>query len=150
MLMLCMVLAVTGVAAYFSGNELFISGANISISIVTLLLGAVGLYGITAYAVSVRRRELGVRMALGARPVDVRRMVSLGALRLACAGITIGMACTLATARLLRGLLYGVSPTDLVTLSVTPVALLVVTFAASWMAARRAAAVEPAEALRAQ
>ncbi|HEX5480533.1 MAG TPA: ABC transporter permease [Dehalococcoidia bacterium] len=119
-------------------------------SIVTLLLGAVGLYGITAYAVSIRRRELGIRMALGARPADVSRMVSLGALRLAGIGIVIGMACTLAASRLLRGLLYGVSPTDPVTLSVTPVALLVVAIAASWMAARRAAAVEPAEALRAQ
>jgi predicted permease len=119
-------------------------------SIATLLLGAVGLYGITAYAVSIRRRELGIRMALGARPADVSRMISLGALRLARMGIGIGMACTLATARLLRGLLYGVSPTDLVTLSATPVALLVVTLAASWIAARRAAAVHPAEALRSQ
>jgi predicted permease len=119
-------------------------------SIVTLLLGAVGLYGITAYAVSIRRRELGIRMALGARPVDVSRMVSLHGLRLATLGIVIGLACTLAASRLLRALLYGVSPTDPVTLSVTPVALLVVAFIASWMAARRAAGVEPAEALRAQ
>jgi predicted permease len=122
----------------------------VAASIVTLLLGAVGLYGITAYAVSIRRREFGIRMALGARPVDVSRMVSLGALRLAGAGIVIGMACTLAAARLLRGLLYGVSPTDLTTLSVTPVALLVIALAASWMAARHAAAVDPAEALRSQ
>jgi ABC-type lipoprotein release transport system permease subunit len=77
-------------------------------------------------------------------------MVSLGALRLAVAGIVIGMACTLATVRLLRGLLYGVSPTDLMTLSVTPVALLVIALAASWTAARRAAAVDPSEALRSQ
>jgi predicted permease len=122
----------------------------VAASIVTLLLGAVGLYGVTAYAVSIRRREFGIRMALGARPVDVSRMVSLGALRLAVAGIVIGMACTLATVRLLRGLLYGVSPTDLMTLSVTPVALLVIALAASWTAARRAAAVDPAEALRSQ
>jgi predicted permease len=119
-------------------------------SIVTLLLGAVGLYGITAYAVSIRRREFGIRMALGARPVDVSRMVSLGALRLAGAGILIGMGCTLVAARLLRGLLYGVSPTDPMTLSATPVVLLVVALAASGMAARRAAAVDPAEALRAE
>ena len=62
----------------------------------------------------------------------------------------IGTACALATSRLLRGLLYGVAPTDLVTLSVTPVALLVVEFIASWIPARRAAAVHPAEALRSQ
>jgi predicted permease len=117
-------------------------------SAVTLLLGAVGLYGILAYSVSTRRRELGIRMALGARPADVGRMVSLDGLRLAGAGIAIGTACALATSRLLRGLLYGVSPTDLVTLSMTPVALLVVAFLASWIPARRAAAVHPAEALQ--
>jgi hypothetical protein len=119
-------------------------------SVVTLLLGAVGLYGVTAYAVSIRRRELGIRMALGARPAEVSRMVSLGALRLAGAGIVIGMACTLAAARLLRGLLYDTSPTDLTTLSVTSAALLAVALAASWLAARRVGAVHPAEALRSQ
>lgn len=119
-------------------------------SIVTSLLGAVGLYGIMAYSVSIRRRELGIRMALGARPQDVSRMVSLDGLRLAGLGIVIGTACALATSRLLRGLLYSVGPTDLVTLSVTPVALLVVAFIASWIPARRAAAVHPAEALQSQ
>jgi predicted permease len=116
----------------------------------TLLLGAVGLYGITAYAVSSRRRELGIRLALGARPAEVSRMVSLHGLRLAGIGIAIGMVCALATARLLRGLLYGVSPTDPATLSIAAVALLVVAIVASWIAARRAAAVEPAETLRSQ
>lgn len=119
-------------------------------SMATLLLGAVGLYGITAYVASTRRREIGIRMALGARPVDVSRMVSLHGLRLAGVGIVVGMACTLATAWLLDGLLYGVSATDPATLSVTPVVLLVVAFLASWIAARRAAAVEPAEALRSE
>jgi predicted permease len=117
---------------------------------VTLLLGAVGLYGILAYSVSIRRRELSIRMALGARPADISRMVSLHGLRLAGAGIVIGTACALATAQLLRGLLYGVSPTDLVTLSATPAALLVVAFLASWIPAHRAVAVPPAEALRSQ
>ncbi|MBV9774638.1 MAG: ABC transporter permease [Gemmatimonadetes bacterium] len=117
--------------------------------IVTSLLGAVGLYGMMAYGVSIRRRELGVRMALGAQPADVSRIVSLGGLRLAGIGIVIGTACTLATSRLVRGLLYGVSPTDPVILTVTAVALLVVAFVASWIPARRAAAVHPAESLRA-
>ena len=119
-------------------------------SVVTLFLGAVGLYGVMAYSVSIRRRELGIRMALGARPADISRMVSLHGLRLAGAGIVIGTACALATSRLLRGLLYGVSPTDLVTLSATPAALLVVAFIASWIPAHRAAAVPPAEALQSQ
>jgi putative ABC transport system permease protein len=119
-------------------------------SVVTLFLGAVGLYGVMAYSVSIRRRELGIRMALGARPADISRMVSLHGLRLAGVGIVIGTACALATSRLLRGLLYGVSPTDLVTLSATPAALLAVAFIASWIPAHRAAAVHPAEALQSQ
>jgi putative ABC transport system permease protein len=119
-------------------------------SVVTSLLGAVGLYGLMAYSVSIRRRELGLRMALGARPADISRMISLHGLRLAGVGIVIGTACALATSRLLRGLLYGVSPTDLVTLSATPAVLLAVAFIASWIPARRAAAVHPAEALRSQ
>ena len=119
-------------------------------SAVTLLLGAVGLYGILAYSVSLRRRELGVRMALGARPADISRMVSLQGLRLAGVGIVLGTACALATSQLLRGLLYGVSPTDLVTLGATSAALLVVAFIASWIPAHRAAAVDPAEALQSQ
>ena len=119
-------------------------------SVVTSLLAAVGLYGIMAYAVSIRRRELGIRMALGARPRDVSRMVSLVGLRLASVGIAIGIASTLLTSQLLRGLLYGVSPTDLVTLSVTPVAVFVVAFVATWIPARQAAALHPSEALRSQ
>jgi ABC-type antimicrobial peptide transport system permease subunit len=77
-------------------------------------------------------------------------MISLHGLRLAGVGIVIGTACALATSRLLRGLLYGVSPTDLVTLSATPAVLLAVAFIASWIPARRASAVDPAEALRSQ
>ncbi len=119
-------------------------------SVVTLLLGAVGLYGLMAYSVSIRRRELGIRMALGARPADISRMVWLHGLRLAGVGIVIGTACALATSQLLRGLLYGVSPADLVTLSATPAVLLVVAFIASWVPAHRATAVHPAEVLRSQ
>jgi predicted permease len=119
-------------------------------SVVTSLLAAVGLYGIMAYAVSVRRRELGIRMALGARPRDVSRMVLLVGLRLASVGIAIGIASTLCTSQLLRGLLFGVSPTDLVTLSVAPVAVFVVAFVATWIPARNAAALRPSEALRSQ
>ena len=125
-------------------------GGDIDASAVTLLLGAVGLYGVMAYSVSIRRRELGIRMALGARPADISRTVSWHGLRLGGSGIVIGMACALATSRLLRGLLYGVSPTDLVTLSATPAVLLVVAFIASWIPAHRAAAVHPAEVLQSQ
>ncbi len=119
-------------------------------SVVTSLLAAVGLYGIMAYTVTIRRRELGIRMAVGAAPRDVSRMVWLVGLRLASVGIAIGIASTLLTSQLLRGLLYGVSPTDLVTLSVTPVAVFVVAFVATWIPARHAAALHPSEALRSQ
>jgi predicted permease len=117
-------------------------------SAVAMTLGAVGLYGVVAYGVSVRRREIGVRLALGARPADVSRAVSLGALRLAAAGVAIGMVCALAFTRLLRGLLYEVSATDPWVLGLTAAGLLVVALVAGWLPARRAAAVDPAEALR--
>jgi ABC-type antimicrobial peptide transport system permease subunit len=119
-------------------------------SVVTSVLAAVGLYGVMAYAVSIRRREIGVRMALGALPRDVRRMVSLAGLRLAGVGIAIGMASTLLTSPLVRGLLYGVSPTDPVTLGVTSVAVFVVALVATWIPARQAAALDPSEALRSE
>lgn len=119
-------------------------------SVVTSLLAAVGLYGIIAYGVSVRRRELGIRLALGARPADVRRMVSVDGLRVAVIGVAIGMACALAATQALRGFLYGVGPIDLVTFCLTPVAVFLLASVASWIPARRAAAISPAEALRAQ
>jgi putative ABC transport system permease protein len=119
-------------------------------SLVTSLLAAVGLYGLMAYTVIMRRREIGIRMAVGAAPRDVSRMVSLVGLRLAGVGIAIGTASTLLTSQLLRGMLYGVSPTDLVTLSVTPVLVFVVAFVATWIPARQAAALHPSEALRSQ
>lgn len=117
-------------------------------SVITLLLGAVGLYGVMAYSVSIRSRELSIRMALGASPAGVTRMVSLAGLRLAGVGVVIGMAGAVAASQVLRGLLYGVSPTDLVTLSATPLSLLMVALIASWIPARRAAGVHPSEALR--
>jgi predicted permease len=117
---------------------------------VTCLLGAIGLYGVMAYGVDMRRRELGIRLALGARPADVVRMVSLGGLRIAAIGIVVGIVCTLVTSRLMRGMLYDVSPTDLVTLSVTPLVLLLIALGASWIPTRRAASVDPAEVLRSQ
>ncbi len=119
-------------------------------SAVTSLLAAVGLYGIMEYTVSTRRRELGVRMALGAHPRELRRMVSLDGLRLAGVGIAIGIGCTLPAWQLMRSLLYGVSSTDLVALALTPVIVLVVAFVATWVPACHAAAVDPGEALRSQ
>lgn len=117
-------------------------------SVIALLLGAVGLYGVMAYGVSLRQREIGVRLALGAQPSDVRRMVSRGGLGLAAIGVVIGTACALGVTRLLRGLLYDISPTDPLTLGATSVVLLAMAFLASWIPARRASSLDPVEALR--
>ncbi len=117
-------------------------------SFLALVLGAVGIYGVMAYVVSLRQREIGVRMALGARPADVSRMISRHGVGLALTGVMIGIGCTLALTRFLRGILYDVSPTDPLTFGATSLTLLVVALIASWLPARRAAAVDPADALR--
>lgn len=118
-------------------------------SALALILGAVGIYGVMAYTVSLRQREIGVRIALGAQPAQVRRMVSRNGLALAGAGVAIGVVVAIGVTRFLRSLLYDVSPTDPLVLAATCVALLFVALLASWIPARRAAAVDPSEALRA-
>jgi putative ABC transport system permease protein len=112
------------------------------------LLGSVGIYGVISYVVSQRTREIGVRMALGARRADISRMVLRAGLGITLLGIAIGLAGALALTRLLVALLYGVSPTDLPTFAAVPVMLAAVALLASWLPARRAAAVEPLEAIR--
>jgi len=118
-------------------------------SVLALILGAVGIYGVMAYGVSLRQREIGVRIALGACPLDVSRMVSRQGVTLGAIGVAIGVLCALSVTHLLRGLLYDVSPTDPLVIGATCVVLLAVAFLASWIPARRAAAVDPSEALRA-
>ncbi len=113
-----------------------------------VLLSAIGIYGITAYAVSRRTREVGIRMALGAGPAAVRRLLLGGGLMLAGLGITAGLAVSVLLSRFLAGLLYAMSPTDPVTLLGTATLLSAVAWLASWIPARRAARVDPAIALR--
>jgi len=115
-----------------------------------LLLGAVGIYGVISYMVSLRTREIGVRMALGAAPAEIGRMVSRQGLTMAGMGVGIGLIAALLLTRYLRALLFEVSPTDPLTLGGVSLALLVVALAASWLPARRAARVEPAVALRSE
>ena len=117
-------------------------------SAVALALGAVGIYGVMAYGVTLRQREIGVRMALGARPADVRRMISRHGVTLAAAGVGIGLVVALGATRFLRGLLYDISPTDPLTLAGTCAVLLLVALVASWLPARRASALPPTTALR--
>jgi len=113
-----------------------------------LLLAAVGIYGVQAYAVSRRTREIGIRMALGARPSAVLAMILGEAAGWTLLGVAIGLGAGLAIARLISGLLFGVSPWDAVTLAVSPLVLLAVALAAAYLPARRAMRVDPLVALR--
>jgi predicted permease len=117
---------------------------------VALLLGAIGIYGVISYMVSLRTREIGVRMALGAQSVQVRRMVVRQGLTLASIGVVIGLAAALALSRLISSLLYGITPYDPATLASVTLGLLVVSAVASWLPAMRAARIDPIEALRAE
>jgi predicted permease len=113
-----------------------------------LLLAAVGLYGVLAYSVTQRTRELGIRMALGASDGTVRTMVVRQGLVLALAGLLPGVLVSWALSRMITRLLYGVAPGDAVTFSVVPVMLVVVAVGATLLPAWRASRVDPAEALR--
>jgi len=119
-------------------------------ALVTLLLGGIGLYGVMAYLVTLRTRELGVRMALGAQPSAVAGLLTRQGLVLTAFGILAGLVVFLAVARFLRSFLYGVTPTDPVTLGIAALTLVIVATLATWTPARRAARVDPAETLRAE
>ncbi|HEX4682709.1 MAG TPA: FtsX-like permease family protein, partial [Gemmatimonadaceae bacterium] len=116
---------------------------------VTLVLGVVGLYGVIAYIVTLRTREIGVRIALGAEPRAVMAMVTRQGLGLSVVGVGVGVALALLVARFLRSLLFEVAPSDPVTLGAAAGTLVALALVASWIPARRAAQVNPTEALRA-
>jgi len=117
---------------------------------VALLLGVVGLYGVIAYSVSQRTREIGVRIALGAQRGTVYRLILKEAGVLALAGIVIGTGCAIVAASLMRKLLFGTPPWDITTLVCVAVVLGVSALLASFLPARRAASVDPISALRAE
>jgi putative ABC transport system permease protein len=115
-----------------------------------LLLGVVGIYGVISYSVSQRTREIGIRMALGAREPELRRMFVLHGLRLTGIGVACGLAASILFMRLLSSLLFGVSPADPLTYAAVACGLAAAAALASYLPARRATAIDPVEALRAE
>jgi ABC-type antimicrobial peptide transport system permease subunit len=129
-------------------QDVLLVQVTIFFCIVTLVLAALGLYGVTAYSTSQRTSEFGLRAALGAEPGDVTRMVLGEAVRVAIIGVVIGVPAGLAATRLIRAQLFGVGTIDLPSLSIATVVLVATAVVASYLPARRAARVGPLEALR--
>jgi putative ABC transport system permease protein len=119
-------------------------------SLIALVLASLGVAGVIACGVAERRREIGIRMALGAAPAQVRRMLVGEGLKLTAIGLVIGLAAAVAAGRLLRGFLYGISPLDPVSLAVTCGAFAVVALVASYLPARRATKVDPLQELKSE
>jgi predicted permease len=116
--------------------------------LLALALASVGIYGIMAYSVANRTNEIGIRLALGAQPGQVRGMILRESTWLAVAGIVVGVGAALPLTRLVKSMLYGIQPYDPTTITAGILVLLAVALAASWIPARRAAGVQPMEALR--
>ncbi len=119
-------------------------------TLMALFLGAIGLFGVISYVISQRTREIGVRVALGARPEDIRSMVLHQGVGVGVVGVTIGLVGAFALTRLMGTLLFEVSTTDPIAFVAAPALLLGVAAVATWLPARRAAKVDPMEALRAE
>jgi ABC-type antimicrobial peptide transport system permease subunit len=128
--------------------ERLFAALTVGFGVLALALACVGIYGIMAYSVANRRNEIGIRLALGAQPGQVRGMILRESTWLALAGIVAGVGAALALTRLVKTMLYGIQPYDPITMTGGVLILLSVALAASWIPARRAAGVQPMEALR--
>ena len=137
----------TATALFPQRIALLVSGG---LGVVALLLALLGIYGVTAYGVVQRTREIGVRVALGAQRSHVLALVLRQGLVLAGIGVAAGALVALAATRLLRGLLYGVASTDVVALGGAAALLALAALVASWIPARRAARLDPVIALRSE
>ena len=118
--------------------------------VMALVLGVIGLYGVISYSISQKRREIGIRLALGAQQTAVRRMFVGQGLALAGIGAAIGMAAALGLVHVMKSLLFGISPLDPVTYAGVPVVLGGAAAIASYLPARRAASIDPVESLRSE
>jgi predicted permease len=128
-------------------RERLVAYLAIAFAVLTLFLGSLGLYGVLSYTVAGRTREIGVRMALGARPSEVARQVVRDALRVVGVGVVVGVVAAFGTGRLLERLLFGVTPSDPLTYALVLGVLALVTMVAAYLPARRAARVDPIVAL---
>jgi predicted permease len=133
--------------AYLHRSSAWLAGGFAAVAFV---LGVVGLYGVVAYSVGHRTREIGVRMALGADPASLYRLILGEAARLVGAGATLGIGGSLAAATLIRGLFYEVRPWDMATFAIVASILILAALMASFIPARHAASTEPIEALRSE
>src|SRR5262249_2306513 len=113
------------------------------------LIATCGIYGLMAYAVAQRRREIGVRMALGAERRDVLRLVLTRAFRIVMGGVITGLAAATVVTRVLQTFLFGVTPTDPIAFIIGTLLLMAVGLMAAWLPARRATRIDPSTALRA-
>lgn len=134
-------------AAYLHRSSAWLVGGFAALA---LLLGSVGLYGVLAYSVSQRTREIGVRVALGAQRSSIYQLVLKEAGWLTAAGILAGLACSVPAGMLMRSLLFGVQSWDVQILAMVAAVLAAAAMLASYLPARRAASVNPVEALRAE
>jgi ABC-type antimicrobial peptide transport system permease subunit len=131
-----------------TSRERLLLGLSSGFAALAILLAAVGLYGTLAYMVNRRTREIGVRLAFGARRDTILRMVVGDALRLAAVALVVGVPLSLAVGYSLRAFLFGVTPTDPTALAGACLVLTIATLLAAYLPARRAAAVDPIVALR--
>jgi len=129
-------------------SERIFAAMTSSFGVLALALAAVGIYGVMAYSVVNRTNEIGIRLALGAQPRQVLRMILREATWISLAGIAVGISAAMVLAQLVKSMLYGLQPADPVSLISGAALLIAVALAASWLPARRAASVQPVEALR--
>jgi ABC-type antimicrobial peptide transport system permease subunit len=129
-------------------DERLLVSLTSAFGVLALVLASVGIYGLLAYSVAQRTKEIGIRMAIGAIPRQILAMVLRESLSLSAGAIALGVGTSLLVTRFLKSMLFGIAPTDPAVLWGAAALLLIVILAASWLPARRAARVQPMEALR--